>query len=116
MRFQADTFLARINASITSLLSLDANAPVRTGGASLQLNQAYYCWDLFNQGRLAARAGSFYISSHLSWHYAGFQHEIDHLNGVLFIDHLSRLKRERVTKKFQKAARLRELGSEPEEE
>jgi peptide deformylase len=36
-----------------------------------------------------------------------FQHEIDHLNGVLFIDHLSRLKRERVTKKFVKAARLR---------
>jgi peptide deformylase len=36
------------------------------------------------------------------------QHEIDHLNGVLFIDHLSRLKRERVVKKFTKAARLRE--------
>jgi peptide deformylase len=35
------------------------------------------------------------------------QHEIDHLNGVLFIDHLSRLKRERVQKKFVKAARLR---------
>ena len=35
------------------------------------------------------------------------QHEMDHLNGVLFIDHLSRLKRERVTKKFVKAARLR---------
>ncbi|WMS41245.1 peptide deformylase [Acuticoccus sp. MNP-M23] len=34
------------------------------------------------------------------------QHEIDHLNGVLFIDHLSRLKRERITKKFAKAARL----------
>jgi peptide deformylase len=33
------------------------------------------------------------------------QHEIDHLNGVLFIDYLSRLKRERVIKKFQKAAR-----------
>ncbi len=33
------------------------------------------------------------------------QHEIDHLNGVLFIDHLSRLKRERVVKKFQKAQR-----------
>ena len=33
------------------------------------------------------------------------QHEIDHLDGVLFIDHLSRLKRERVTKKFAKAAR-----------
>ena len=36
------------------------------------------------------------------------QHEIDHLNGVLFIDYLSRLKRERVVKKFAKAARQRE--------
>ena len=33
------------------------------------------------------------------------QHEIDHLNGILFIDHLSRLKRARVVKKFEKAAR-----------
>ena len=32
------------------------------------------------------------------------QHEIDHLNGVLFIDHISKLKRDRVIKKFQKAA------------
>jgi peptide deformylase len=35
------------------------------------------------------------------------QHEIDHLNGVLFIDHISRLKREMVIKKFTKAAKLR---------
>jgi peptide deformylase len=34
------------------------------------------------------------------------QHEIDHLNGILFIDHISRLKRERVVKKFAKAAKL----------
>ncbi|QCI98927.1 peptide deformylase [Agrobacterium larrymoorei] len=33
------------------------------------------------------------------------QHEIDHLNGVLFIDHISRLKRDMVIKKFTKAAR-----------
>jgi peptide deformylase len=33
------------------------------------------------------------------------QHEIDHLDGVLFIDHLSRLKRERVTKRFAKQAK-----------
>ncbi|UJQ93146.1 peptide deformylase [Mariluticola halotolerans] len=33
------------------------------------------------------------------------QHEVDHLNGKLFIDYLSRLKRERITKKFEKAAR-----------
>jgi peptide deformylase len=34
------------------------------------------------------------------------QHEIDHLNGVLFIDHISKLKRDRVVKKFAKAAKL----------
>lgn len=34
-----------------------------------------------------------------------FQHELDHLNGVLFIDHLSKLKRDRVIKKFSKAAK-----------
>lgn len=33
------------------------------------------------------------------------QHEIDHLNGVLFIDHISKLKRDRVVKKFTKMAR-----------
>jgi peptide deformylase len=33
------------------------------------------------------------------------QHEIDHLNGVLLIDHLSRLKRDRIVKKFAKAAK-----------
>ncbi len=37
------------------------------------------------------------------------QHEIDHLDGVLFIDHISRLKRERVIKKFQKAQKLGKL-------
>ena len=31
------------------------------------------------------------------------QHEIDHLNGVLFIDYLSRLKRDMIVKKFTKA-------------
>ncbi len=33
------------------------------------------------------------------------QHEIDHLNGVLFIDYISKLKRDRVVKKFTKAAK-----------
>jgi peptide deformylase len=32
------------------------------------------------------------------------QHEIDHTNGILFIDHLSKLKRDRVIKKFTKVA------------
>ncbi|MCO4316913.1 peptide deformylase [Phyllobacterium sp. 21LDTY02-6] len=35
------------------------------------------------------------------------QHEMDHLNGVLFIDHISRLKREMVVKKFRKLAKDR---------
>lgn len=30
------------------------------------------------------------------------QHEIDHLNGILFIDHLSRLKQDRIRKKIEK--------------
>jgi peptide deformylase len=36
------------------------------------------------------------------------QHEIDHLNGVLFIDHISKLKRDRVIKKFTK--QLKQAG------
>ncbi|MEM6463175.1 MAG: peptide deformylase [Pseudomonadota bacterium] len=35
------------------------------------------------------------------------QHEIDHLNGVLFIDHISKLKRSMVIKKFTKIAKTR---------
>jgi peptide deformylase len=34
------------------------------------------------------------------------QHEIDHTNGILFIDHISKLKRDRVMKKFRKAAKV----------
>ncbi|MEM7068043.1 MAG: peptide deformylase [Pseudomonadota bacterium] len=40
------------------------------------------------------------------------QHEIDHLNGKLFIDLLSKLKRDRVIKKFTKIAK--QSGSLPE--
>lgn len=36
------------------------------------------------------------------------QHEIDHLNGVLFIDHISKLKRDMVIKKFKKLANTRQ--------
>ena len=36
------------------------------------------------------------------------QHEIDHLHGTLFIDHLSRLKRDMVIKKFTKKAQQAE--------
>ncbi len=35
------------------------------------------------------------------------QHEIDHLNGVLFIDYLSKLKRNMMLRKLQKAKRLK---------
>lgn len=36
-----------------------------------------------------------------------FQHEIDHLNGILFIDHLSKLKQSLFKKKIQKKMQLR---------
>jgi peptide deformylase len=39
------------------------------------------------------------------------QHELDHLDGVLYIDYLSRLKRDRVLKKFQKAEKLAKRAS-----
>ena len=39
------------------------------------------------------------------------QHELDHLDGVLYIDYLSRLKRDRVLKKFEKAERLAKRAS-----
>jgi peptide deformylase len=39
------------------------------------------------------------------------QHEIDHLNGILFIDYLTKLKRDRITKKFAKAQKLARAGA-----
>ncbi len=39
------------------------------------------------------------------------QHEMDHLNGVLFIDHLSRLKRQRAIRKVQKTVREKALDA-----
>jgi len=41
------------------------------------------------------------------------QHEIDHLNGVLFIDYISKLKRDRVVKKFAKMAKRAAEGQRP---
>ena len=38
------------------------------------------------------------------------QHEVDHLNGVLFIDHISKLKRDGVWKKFAKAKKRGEAA------
>ena len=34
------------------------------------------------------------------------QHEMDHLEGILFVDHLSRLKRDRILKRLRKEQRL----------
>ncbi len=34
------------------------------------------------------------------------QHELDHLNGILFVDYLSPLKRKRIQTKLEKEARL----------
>jgi peptide deformylase len=38
------------------------------------------------------------------------QHEMDHLNGVLFIDHLSRLKKSMAIRKLTKAKKLKETA------
>jgi peptide deformylase len=40
------------------------------------------------------------------------QHEIDHLNGVLFIDHISKLKRDIITRKVEKAQRQKDGNDE----
>ena len=42
------------------------------------------------------------------------QHEMDHLEGILFIDHLSRLKREKALGKLKKARKEAQLEDEPE--
>ena len=39
------------------------------------------------------------------------QHEIDHLNGILFIDHLSRLKRERIEQRLAKYLKNQEKSA-----
>ena len=38
------------------------------------------------------------------------QHEMDHLKGIVFIDYLSRLKRDRAVKKVMKAEKLKAAG------
>jgi len=52
-----------------------------------------------------------------TWHAEGllaiaFQHEIDHLDGILFVDHLSPLKRELLQRKVRKAAEARTMGEQ----
>lgn len=42
------------------------------------------------------------------------QHEVDHLDGKLFVDYLSEMKRQRVRKKIEKERRLRAEGRSPE--
>ena len=41
------------------------------------------------------------------------QHEIDHLDGKLFVDYLSEMKRQRVRKKLEKDRRLHAEGRTP---
>jgi peptide deformylase len=38
------------------------------------------------------------------------QHEIDHLDGILFVDHLSALKRNMILRKMVKEKRLRKIA------
>ena len=54
-------------------------------------------------------------------HFAGLwatcvQHEIDHLNGRLFIDYLTPLKRQLITRKMEKLKRERARDGEPHQQ
>ncbi len=52
------------------------------------------------------RDGSFFEETLDGMHAICLQHEIDHLNGKLFIDYLSPLKRRMVTKKLEKQRKV----------
>lgn len=43
------------------------------------------------------------------------QHEIDHTNGVVFVDHISKLKRDMILRKLKKAKRLGLVNADSEE-
>ena len=42
------------------------------------------------------------------------QHEIDHTNGIVFVDHVSKLKRDMIIRKLQKAKKLGLVSEYPE--
>ena len=44
------------------------------------------------------------------------QHEIDHINGVVFVDHISKLKRDMIIKKLKKQKKLGAIKPLSEEE
>ena len=41
------------------------------------------------------------------------QHEIDHMDGIVFVDHISRVKRDVILRKVQKAKKMQELPEYP---
>lgn len=43
------------------------------------------------------------------------QHEIDHINGIVFVDHISKLKREMILKKLTKLKKMGALTDHPEQ-
>ncbi len=77
-----------------SLLSIYSDVP-RSAAVTLQYTDPEGNEKLLEAEGLLARA---------------IQHEIDHLDGILFIDHLSRLKSKIVTQKFQR--KLKEMQEE----
>lgn len=42
------------------------------------------------------------------------QHEIDHIDGIVFVDHISKLKRDMIVRKLKKAKRLGQLDFAPD--
>lgn len=56
--------------------------------------------------RFMAETGEIETRDFVSLWATSVQHQIDHLNGKLYFDHLSKLKRDRLIKKAQKLVRL----------
>jgi len=57
--------------------------------------------------RYLDRDGKEVIEDAEGWFAVCIQHEMDHLNGIVFLDHLSRLKRDMAMRKLKKAAKDR---------
>ena len=67
-----------------------------------------HTWHLGKRGYPATHIGGRTVVLHRLLFSDAQEYEIDHINGILFIDHISKLKRDRVIKKFTKAAKREE--------
>jgi len=76
IRFKADLYIKRVRAQVDASLAADAHEPVRAGGEmGLFLPFASRATDMEGIAAEMTRAGSFYPSIHLAWHFeeCGFE-------------------------------------------